>query len=49
MLNDISGMADWGKVCLGLMRMFEGTLFAVLTVPELDSTRLLVKEKMTII
>ena len=25
MLHDISGMADWGKVCLGLMRMFEGT------------------------
>jgi Phosphotyrosyl phosphate activator (PTPA) protein len=32
MLNDISGMADWGKVCQGLMRMFEGA-FAVLTAP----------------
>ena len=26
MLNDISGMADWAKVCTGLMRMFEGEL-----------------------
>jgi hypothetical protein len=24
MLSDISGMADWGRVCAGLMRMFEG-------------------------
>jgi hypothetical protein len=24
MLNDISGMADWTKVCSGLMRLFEG-------------------------
>ena len=24
MLSDISGMADWAKVCTGLVRMFEG-------------------------
>lgn len=48
MLNDISGMADWGKVCQGLMRMFEGT-FAVLTAPQLDSTRVFVMEKITVI
>ena len=34
MLNDISSMADWAKVCTGLMRMFQGKelLFITFTI-----------------
>ena len=29
MLNDISAMSDWAKVCTGLMRLFQGKYIAL--------------------